>query len=223
MNRWALFVSALALILPSALRRVLLNTLCGYAIERGASVGCSLLGVPALKLGPGARIGHFTVIKGIPVELGEHARIGDFNFISGLPRGTSRHFREEADRDPRLVMGRHSSLTSRHYVDCSNRVEIGEFSTVAGARSQILTHAIDLGRSRQVSAPAVIGRYCFVGTACVVLKGARLPDYSVLAANSSLARAFEEPYTLYSGVPAAAVKPLSRDAAYFHRDRGFVD
>jgi carbonic anhydrase/acetyltransferase-like protein (isoleucine patch superfamily) len=223
MNRWALLVSALALILPAALRRVLLNTLCGYAIERGASVGCSLIGVPSLKLGAGARIGHFNVIKGIPVELGEQARIGDFNWISGLPRGTARHFREEADRDPRFVLGRHASLTARHYVDCSNRVEIGEFSTVAGAHTQILTHAIDLQRNRQVSKPALIGRYCFVGTACVVLKGARLPDCSVLAAHSSLAHAFEESYTLYSGVPAAAVKALARDAAYFHRDRGFVD
>lgn len=223
MNRWALFVSVVALILPAALRRVLFNTLCGYAIGPGARVGCSLIGCPSLKLGAGARIGHFNVIKGIPVELGEQARIGDFNWISGLPRGTSKHFRDEADRDPCLKLGRHASLTARHYVDCSNRVEIGEFSTVAGARSQIITHAIDLRRNRQVSAPATIGRYCFVGTACIVLKGARLPDFSVLAANSSLAHNFEEPYMLYSGVPAAAVKALAPDAAYFHRQRGFVE
>jgi acetyltransferase-like isoleucine patch superfamily enzyme len=223
MNRWALLVSALALVLPSGLRRVLLNTLCGYEIARGARVGRSFIGVPSLKLGAGARIGHFNVIKGIPVQLGDHAGIGDFNWISGLPPGTTRHFAGETDRDPRLVIGQHASLTSRHYIDCSNRVEIGEFSTVAGARSQILTHAIDLRSNRQVSAPASIGRYCFVGTACVVLKGARLPDYSVLAAHSSLARAFDETHTLYSGVPATAVKPISPDAGYFHRTRGFVD
>ena len=223
MNRWALFVSALALVLPSSLRRVLLNTLSGYAIERGARVGASLLGCPALKMATGAIIGHFNVIKGVPVEMGGHARIGDFNWISGLPRGAARHFREEMERDPRLVLEAHASLTSRHYVDCSNRVRIGEFTTVAGARSQILTHAIDFVRNRQVSAPVDIGKYCFVGTACVVLKGARLPDCSVLAAHSSLARAFEETFTLYSGVPATPVKALPRDAAYFHRDRGYVE
>ena len=48
--------------------------------------------------------------------------------------------------EERAVMGRHAALTSRHYVDCSNRVDIGEFTTVAGARSQILTHAIDFTR-----------------------------------------------------------------------------
>ncbi len=120
-------------------------------------------------------------------------------------------------------MGRHSNLTSRHYVDCSNHVQIGEFATVAGARSQILTHAIDFRRCRQVSAPVQIGKYCFVGTACVMLKGARLPDYSVLAANSTLARAFEDPFTLYSGVPATAVRVMDRDSLYFHRECGYVE
>ena len=120
-------------------------------------------------------------------------------------------------------MGRHAAMTSRHYVDCSNRVDIGDFATLAGARSQILTHAIDFNRNRQVSAPVRIGRYCFVGTSCVVLKGAELPDCSVLAAGSSLARAYGEPFTLYSGVPALPVKELDRDAEYFRRVRGFVD
>jgi acetyltransferase-like isoleucine patch superfamily enzyme len=156
------------------------------------------------------------------VDLGERATIGDFNWISGLSPADKKHFGEETSRDPAFVMGRHAALTSRHYVDCSNRVDIGEFATVAGARSQILTHAIDFRRNRQVSAPVRIGRYCFVGTACVVLKGAELPDCSVLAAGSSLSHAFGDPFTLYSGVPAKPVKPLDRDAEYFRRTAGFV-
>jgi hypothetical protein len=57
----------------------------------------------------------------------------------------------------------------------------------------------------------------------VVLRGAELPDCSVLAAGSTLARAFQEPFTLYSGVPAQPVKALDRDAEYFRRTRGYVD
>jgi carbonic anhydrase/acetyltransferase-like protein (isoleucine patch superfamily) len=68
-----------------------------------------------------------------------------------------------------------------------------------------------------------IGRYSFVGTSCVVLRGAELPDYSVLAAGSTLARAQQETFTLYSGVPAQPVKPLDRDSEYFRRTRGYVD
>jgi acetyltransferase-like isoleucine patch superfamily enzyme len=121
-----------------------------------------------------------------------------------------------------MMFGRPGALNARHYVDCCNRVEIGEFATIAGARSQILTHAIDFKLNRQASAPVRIGRYCFVGTACVVLKGADLPECSVLAAGSTLARAYEETFTLYSGVPAQPVKALDRDAGYFRRECGYV-
>jgi len=221
--RRALVVSAIAWPLPWVLRRWLLRVFCGYSFAAGARVGHSLIGCRALAMGPYARIGHFNVIKGMRVDLAEHATIGDFNWISGLGKDNTQHFGEESSRDPALVMGRHAALTARHYVDCSNRVDIGEFATVAGARSQILTHAIDFARNRQVSAPARIGRYCFVGTACVVLKGAELPECSVLAAGSTLARAFDQPFTLYSGVPAQPVKSLDRNAEYFRRTRGYVD
>jgi acetyltransferase-like isoleucine patch superfamily enzyme len=222
-RRRALFVSALALPLPWLVRRWLLRLFCGYSFGPGARIGHSLVGCSSLSMGSAARIGHCNVIKGMRVEMSEHASIGDFNWISSVGKESRKHFTEEPGRDPALLMGRHAALTARHYVDCSNRVEIGEFATVAGARSQILTHAIDFARNRQVSAPVRIGRYCFVGTACVVLKGAELPECSVLAAGSSLARAFDRTFTLYSGVPAQPVKALDRDAEYFRRTRGHVE
>jgi len=219
----ALIVSGIGLILPWPLRRWLLRVLCGYSFGEGARIGHSLIGCPSLHMGPASRIGHFNVIKGMRVDLGERATIGDFNWIAGLATGNAKHFSQEAGRDPALLMGRHAALTSRHFIDCSNRVDIGEFATIAGARSQILTHAIDFQRNRQVSAPVRIGRYCFVGTGCVVLKGSELPDCSVLAAGSSLSRSFADTFTLYSGVPAQPVKPLDRDAEYFRRTRGYVE
>jgi acetyltransferase-like isoleucine patch superfamily enzyme len=221
--RFALAVSMLSLLLPWPIRRWLLRTLCNYSIPRDARIGLSIIGCTSLRMGASSRIGHFNVVKGIGVTLGENALIGEFNWISGLPADNRRHFREETDRLPALTVERHAALTSRHYIDCSNLVHIGEFTTVAGTRSQILTHAIDVRRNRQLSAPVHVGRYCFVGTGCVILKGSRLPDYSVLAANSCLSRSFEETFGLYSGVPATRVRDLDRDALYFHRQQGFVD
>ncbi|HEY6123394.1 MAG TPA: hypothetical protein VIV63_01990 [Steroidobacteraceae bacterium] len=220
--RRALIVSAIAMVMPSRIRRWLLRVLCGYSFGEGARIGCSLIGCTSLQMGPSARIGHFNIVKGVRVDLAECATVGDFNWISGLGAGDTKHFTEETGRDPAFVMGRHAAITSRHYIDCSNRVDIGEFATVGGARSQILTHAIDFKRNRQVSAPVRIGRYAFVGTSCVVLKGAQLPDCSVLAAGSSLARAYDDTFTLYSGVPATPVKALDRDSEYFRRVRGYV-
>lgn len=219
----ALCISGVSLVFPWAMRRWLLNTVCRYSIARDARIGYSLIGCPFLRMGSSARIGHFNVIKGVEVEMGDCASIGDFNWISGLPLQSRRHFLTEADRRPVLKMDEHAALTSRHFVDCSNLVHIGEFSIVAGVRSQILTHGVDLKNNKQASASVRMGRFCFIGTGCVLLKGSRLPDYSVLAAHSSLVRDFDESFTLYSGVPAAPVKTLDRDAAYFNRTQGFVD
>ena len=119
-------------------------------------------------------------------------------------------------------MGSHAAITTRHYIDCTNSVTVGEFSTVAGARSQLLTHSIDLQESRQSSKPINIGKYCFIGTACIVLGGSSLPDYSVLGASSMMNKSFSEAYFLYAGNPAKAVKELSKDMAYFRRPSGFV-
>jgi acetyltransferase-like isoleucine patch superfamily enzyme len=94
---------------------------------------------------------------------------------------------------------------------------------MAGFRSQILTHSIDLAAGRQTSTPVEIGAYCFVSSACVVLPGARLPDYCVLGAGAVLPRPVVDTHTLYAGVPARAVKKLPPDWKYFTREAGFVE
>ena len=122
-----------------------------------------------------------------------------------------------------LLLGTHSAITSRHLLDCTNTVSIGPFTTIAGFRSQILTHSIDLAVNRQNSAEVKIGAYCFVGTGCIVLPGASLPDYCVLGAGAVLNQPVSESHTLYAGVPAHAVKKLPADSGYFNRPRGFVE
>jgi hypothetical protein len=221
--RWAFAVALLTVLLPWPVRRWLLRRLCGYHMETGARIGLSLVAVPRLSMGAGARIGHFNMIKAVRLELGAHASIGHLNWIAGLPLDSTRHFHDQPDRDPALTLETHAAITSRHFIDCSHHVRIGAFSIVAGAWTQILTHAVDLRLNRQSSAPVHIGRYCFIGTGSVILKGSRLPDCSVLQANSTLASAFDQPYTLYSGVPAREARALPHDYAYFSRDRGFVE
>jgi len=173
-------------------------------------------------MGPRARIGHLTRIKGLQeLSIGEAASLGHLNWITAFPLGHQRHF-TDPNRDPSLLIERHAAITHRHLIDCTDKVVVGEFSTVAGWRSQILTHAIDVAESRQASAPISIGRYCFVGTGVIILKGATLPDYSILGAGSALAGTMRDNFTLYSGVPAGAVRPLDQNSKYFLRAEGYV-
>ncbi len=213
----------LSIVLPWPLRRALLCRLEGYQIDPTSRIGLSWVFPGRLQMGPHSRIGNLTVAKNLDlVRLGEYSSIGNGNWVTGFPLGASRHFAHEPDRAPELILGRHSAITNRHLIDCTSRVTIGDFTTFAGFASQVLTHSIDLAQSRQASAPVTIGDYCFVGTNCVILGGARLPDRSVLGAKSLLTKAFEEPQYLYAGAPAQAIKLMPADTAYFHRPEGMV-
>jgi acetyltransferase-like isoleucine patch superfamily enzyme len=176
-------------------------------------------------MGANARIGHLTVCKGLSkLQLGDNASIGRLNWISAYPLTGSKvaHFSDETDRQPELVLGEHAAITNRHLIDCTGRVTVGRFSTIAGFRSQVLTHSINLARSRQTSAAVTIGDYCFLGTGVVVLPGSILPSQSVLGAGAVLNKAWSESGVLYAGVPAKPMKQLDASVGYFARSRGFV-
>jgi acetyltransferase-like isoleucine patch superfamily enzyme len=171
----------------------------------------------------GARIGHFNVAIHLHrMILEDCALIGRANWITGFPKESNAHFSHRRARNPVLVIGRHSAITKGHHVDCTDRIEIGEFTTIAGYNSQFLSHSIDLLENRQDCHPIRIGNYCFVGTNVVVLGGSNLPDHSVLAAKAVLQKDFSEEWFIYGGVPAKALAPISRQARYFSRNNGFV-
>jgi acetyltransferase-like isoleucine patch superfamily enzyme len=217
-------VRLLVLLLPWRLKRFVLEKLFGYELHSTSRIGLAWIFPDRLVLGPHSRIGHLTVCKGLNLlALGEHASVGRLNWISAWPLNRPPHFAHLKSRKPQLIVGAHAAITHRHIIDCTDEVVIGEFATMAGYRSQILTHSVDLNECRQHAQPVRIGRYSFVGTACTILGGSTVPDYSVLAANALLNKAYDEPYQLYAGVPAKPVSQLDRSMKYFTRSTGYID
>lgn len=213
----------LSLFCPWPMRRSILQKQLGYDIHPSCRIGFSWIAPSRLIMEEGSRIDHLTLCKNIDLlHLRAHSSIGRGNWITGFPVGHSAHFAEETNRRPEFILGEHAAITHRHLIDCTNSVNIGKFTTVAGFRSQILTHTIDLEQNRQASAPVRIGDYCFVGTNSVLLGGSALPDFCVLGAKSLLQKNFAETYHLYGGVPARPIRKLSPDCKYFRRTEGFV-
>jgi len=214
--------------LPWAARRRLLERVLGYELAASSHMGLAWIAPHQLVLGPDTSIGHGTVCRNIGcLELGRSTVIGSFNWITGTPPESTNSpgyfsFSHQLDRYPRLLVGEHSSVTSRHVIDCTNEVSIGRFSVVAGYHTLILTHSVDLEHARQASEPVQIGNFCFVGSRCTLLPGSALPDYSVLGAGSLLNKSYEEPYVLYAGSPARPVKSLPPQSAYFMRKTGHI-
>lgn len=217
-------ILALVALLPWAIKKHLYALFFGYTFGARTRIGLAFIDVGTLDMSEGSAIGSFTFVRNLDrLVLGEGAKIGTFNWIFGMRTGRSgSHFALETGRDSSLVVGAHAAITSRHLIDCIDRVEIGEFTTVAGFRSQILTHAIDLKRNRQSCAPVLIGKRCFVGTGALILKGVSIPECSVIAAGAVVGHSFEEPGCLIGGNPAAKVREIDRDAGYFVRTSGRV-
>jgi acetyltransferase-like isoleucine patch superfamily enzyme len=193
-----------------------------YDLHPTSHIGFSWIFPDYLRMDAYATIGHLTVSRGLErLCLDEYAIVGRLNWIAGYPK-SGLAYRHDSERRSELLVGRHAAITNRHLLDCTNAIYVGEFATVAGFRSQFLTHSIDLSVSRQDSKPIYIGKYSFTGTGCIVLGGSVLPDHCVLGAAALLNKQFTRPYTLYCGTPAKAVKSLPVDHQYFNRERGFV-
>jgi len=172
----------------------------------------------------GARIDHFTVAIHLDrIVLGKNTQIGRNNWITGFPTmSESKHFVHDVHRRSELIVGYESAITKHHHIDCTNTIHIGNYVTVAGYNSQLLTHSIDVYNGRQDSHPITIGDYCFISTGVKILGGSMLPPYSVLGAGAVLNKRYEEGYILYAGVPAKPIKKLPGSAEYFNRKEGFV-
>jgi carbonic anhydrase/acetyltransferase-like protein (isoleucine patch superfamily) len=212
-------------LMPWPIKRFLLQRFYGYQLDPSACIGLAWVYPRHLIMASGSRIASLTVAVNLDaLNLDEHATIGRGNWITGFASGTSSpHFAHQPDRRAELHLGAHAAITKHHHIDATNRISIGPFTTIAGYRSQLLSHAIDLQHNRQHSEPITIGAYCFVGTSCVFLGGSTLPDHCVLGALSLLNKAYTEPWGLYAGQPARRLKAIDSCAAYFSRNRGFVD
>jgi acetyltransferase-like isoleucine patch superfamily enzyme len=213
----------LFIFLPWRIRRPLLRYFLNFDIDKSAHIGLSLVIQSNLRMDAESRIGHLNVVKGLSLlHMHERSSIGKLNWISGYAISEKKHFGHVKNRSPELILKEHAAITNRHLIDCTDRVHIGKYTTLAGFRSQILTHSIDLYRSIQDCSPVYIGDYCFIGTACVLLNGSKLPNYSVLGACALLNSQHEDEFTLYGGVPAKPLATLGRETQYFQRETGFV-
>lgn len=190
-----------------ALRRL------GHAVDDSARARSNLVWkVTAVSLASGARIGKWNLIKNMRlVSIGRGASVGRLNVISAHPV-YARLYPSGAS----LTVGANAYITSRHQMDCSGSLSLGEFSAIAGHDSRVLSHSIDLQKDAQVAYPVVIGERSFVGTRCLLLGGAALPSHSVLAAGSVLTRSTDGGESgLWAGAPAKYKRPVT--GAWFQR------
>ncbi|MDT5202204.1 MAG: hypothetical protein QOC69_3998 [Mycobacterium sp.] len=211
-------VELLVWLLPGGALKNKLLRMFGHDISPSARIGPLLaLNVGCAVIGEGATIAALNIFRSLRLlKMGDGATMGSFNMISAHPAYQALHPDVGS-----LLMGNGATITSRHNVDCSGIVRMDDMSAIAGQRTTILSHEIDITMNVQSAGRVVIGERSAVLTNCLVLKGAILPSHSLLTANSMLIRARElNPASgIYGGSPAQFVRsnPSDDGESWFER------
>jgi carbonic anhydrase/acetyltransferase-like protein (isoleucine patch superfamily) len=208
-------------LLPASSAKNWLLCRFGWRIGADASIGPGIyLRVRDVSIGAGAIVGTFNVLRDLAsVEIGDGAIVGQWNWISAaapLVHSVGGPY------SGRFRLGRHAAVTSRHYLDASGGIQIGEFTTMAGVRSTILTHGIDMAESQQSIRGCSIGDRALVSSNVKLVPGAHVPDESLVAMGAVVLPGLEKTRALYRGVPATYSKDIP-PGRYFTREQGPVD
>jgi acetyltransferase-like isoleucine patch superfamily enzyme len=207
-------------LLPSCGLKSRALALLGFEIAKTARISPSVLwDVQTLIMSEQARVGFGNVFRNVRrISIGESSKIGQWNWVSAAPTLV---VASDSVGAGSLTVGSHSAITSRHYLDISGGIEVGEFTTIAGMRSTFITHGIDVAQGKQVATPISVGDYALVGSNVTVVPGANLPDHCLFAMGSVVIKGLSEPRGLYAGNPAQWRRTIS--GAYFNRKVGRVD
>jgi acetyltransferase-like isoleucine patch superfamily enzyme len=208
-------LALLMILLPARPRRLFAIHVLKWDIDPTAYVGRSVFLVRHLSMGPETSIGAMNVFRGLDeLRLGTGAKIAQRNWVSAHPLAHTMH--SPGARDASLVFGDWAIMTNGHVIDCSDRVEIKAHAAIAGYRTQILTHSLDLVRDRQVTGPVEVGEHSAVMSGCLLLSGTSVPAYSIVSAGSVVTTKLTAEHTFYRGNPAQPVRTLP-DLRFFRR------
>lgn len=212
----AALVAVVAALPGGELKNFLLRRL-GWAIGDGVHIGpCLVLNVDRVAIGDGASIGSFNVVRDLAaLTLGERAEIVHWNWVTASRR------LGEAGAPCVLHLGSHSAITSRHYVDCSGGIRVGTHTTIAGARSTLITHGISWKSSAQTFSPIEIGDYCIISSNVQVSPGTVVASRIVIGMGATISGQLSDP-GLYIQPRATLVK-ADLDGEYFRRQEGHID
>ena len=197
------------LLLPSLLVRIILRML-GFTIGKKVKIGFVILISDNIRLDDFNKIDHFNFIQVDKLLLAEKAYINSFNFIRGpfkliLKMRAAIGKNNVIRRSPKgvtygnseLILGELTKITSFHFIDLTRTIRFGDFSVLAGIRSQLWTHGYvhapeGPGRFR-VDGEITIGNNVYLGSGILINPGITIADKINVGGNSTIAKSLTEP------------------------------
>lgn len=187
-----IFTLFIILIFPGILKMLFLR-LMGHKVSLKARIRWSLIWTDSIEMEEGANISFFNLIYGPRISMGKNSHIKRLNTLNGpyevrLKQKASIGKRNKISRgktgvsygESCLQLGESAIITSNHYIDLTRKITFGDFSILAGVRSQIWTHgyvhaAEGPGRYR-VDGEVIIGKNVYLGSGVIINPGVYIND-----------------------------------------------
>jgi len=204
------FINAVICLLPSPLACIFLRFL-GHEVGKSVRIGFSLLFVKQLhlkcnsKIGSGcifncekiklkncAYIGRLNIFNGpFSLILCKDAGIGNGNKITCGPKGMVTNGRSF------LYLGKLSKITSDHRIDLTRSVYLGDFTTIAGTRTEVWTHGYvheptGSGRYR-IDGPVFLGSNVYIGSRALIMSGVKIETGIHVGAGAVISKSLSKP------------------------------
>jgi acetyltransferase-like isoleucine patch superfamily enzyme len=204
-------------LLPSPVKVFILRRL-GHTIGKNVRIGIVYLDVCKLVLEDGVRIASFNYLKNLrELTMREGARIGGWgNWF------TATRFNDEGNPGfGRLIIGRGSDITSRHFFDVQETIEIGDQTLVAGFHSAFFTHTYT-PELRNLNRRIKLGDHCYIGSHSIFTPGSGVASCTFVGAGSVVVKDFspQQPAVLLAGNPAMVRKHYDANLPFFVEDHG---
>lgn len=201
--------AGVTLLMPPVIKPFLLNIL-GHRVARSAYIGPSIIAVERLFMQDKTSIHLGNVIRCRRLVMRSQSYLDKFNRIAGpislslaevaaFGRGNVvyRASHPTSIGPAMLRLGVLSKITSSHLVDCTSTIVIGDYSTIAGARSQLWTHGYKHasqgpGRYR-IDGRIDIGNNVYIGSASVLNAGIRIVNGVTVGSHSSVSKSLTSP------------------------------
>lgn len=208
-----LATTALGLLPAGRAKNAALNRL-GHEVHHRARIDPLLLvGVDHLELGDRSRLAAFSVVRHVrDVRLGAGASVGPHNWISAAPS-----LGDAGPEAGRLRLGARASVSTRHRLDCSGGITLGDDAAIAGWDTLVMTHDLSADGSALTAEPVVIGARTFVHAANRIAAGTEVPAGVRTELGTVLTPGWYEASTRYGGNPAVPIGPTPRPLL---RERG---
>ena len=200
----------------------------GYSIGRKVKIGFSIIMVNNITMMSNSKIGHFNLVKVDTLEMGENAGIGLLNIIRG-PFDVKLRKRAAIGKNclirrgkvgtvtvgkSELILGELSKLTANHFIDMTRSIIFGDFSTLAGIRSQLWTHGYvhaPEGPDRfRVDGEITIGSNVYIGSGVIINPGVYISDTINIGGGAVVSKSLHE-------------KGMYVAQALRHLDKGYED